>query len=115
MSPRDLQKMQQQMMKAQEQMAKAQEQMAQDLANTMLEGSAGGGAVSVTLTGDYHVQGVKIDPDALDPEDVGGLEDLITAALNDALDKVSAAQEDAQQRMQSAALSGLKLPPGMGI
>jgi nucleoid-associated protein EbfC len=115
MSPRDLQKMQQQMMKAQEQMAKAQEQMAQDLANMTLEGTAGGGVVTVSISGDYHVQSVKIDPDAIDPADASGLEDLITAALNDALDKVAGAQEDAQQRMQSAALSGLKLPPGMGI
>ncbi|MBA3825559.1 MAG: YbaB/EbfC family nucleoid-associated protein [Ktedonobacterales bacterium] len=115
MSPKDLQKMQQQMMKAQEQMAKAQEQMAQDLAATVLDGTAGGGAVTVALTGDYHVQSVKIDPDAIDPADASGLEDLITAAFNDALDKVAAAQENAQQRMQSAALSGLKLPPGMGI
>jgi len=108
MSPKDLQKMQQQMMKA-------QEQMAQDLAATILDGTAGGGAVTVALSGDYHVQSVKIDPDAIDPADAAGLEDLITAAFNDALDKVAAAQEDAQQRMQSAALSGLKLPPGMGI
>jgi nucleoid-associated protein EbfC len=115
MSPRDLQKMQQQMMKAQEQMAKAQEQMAQDLANMRLEGTAGGGAVTVALSGDYHVQAIKIDPDAIDPADAAGLEDLITAAFNDALDQVAAAQEDAQQRMQAAALSGLKLPPGMGI
>lgn len=115
MNPRDLQRMQQQMMKAQEQMMKAQEQMAQDLANMSLEGSAGGGAVVITLSGDYQVRSVKIDPDAVDAEDVGSLEDLVSAALSDALGKATTAQEEAQQKMQAAALSGIKLPPGMGI
>ncbi|SRR5579875_1366972 len=115
MNPRDLQKMQQQIMKAQQQMAQAQEKMAEDLANMTLEGTAGGGAVTIALSGDYQVRSVKVDPDALDPEDVSGLEDLISAALTDALTKVGEAQEKAQQQMQAAALSGLKLPPGMGI
>ena len=111
-NPRDLQK---QMAKMQQQMAKAQEQMAEDLANMSLEGTAGGGAVMIMLSGDFHVRGVKIDPDALDPEDVAGLEDLMTAALTDALEKVTQAQENAQQKMQASALGGLKLPPGMGF
>jgi DNA-binding YbaB/EbfC family protein len=115
MNPRDLQKMQQQLMKAQQQMAQAQEKMAADLANMTLEGSAGGGAVTLTLSGDYQVRGVTIDPDAVDPEDVGALEDLISAALTDVLTKVAQAQEDAQQQMQATAMSGLKLPPGMGF
>jgi DNA-binding YbaB/EbfC family protein len=115
MNPRDLQKMQQQIMKAQQQMAQAQEQMAEELANMTLEGSAGGGAVTVALSGDYQVRSVKVDPDALDPDDVGALEDLIAAALADALGKVGETQENAQQQMQSSAMSGLKLPPGMGF
>jgi DNA-binding YbaB/EbfC family protein len=105
MNPRDLQR----------QMMKAQEQMAEQLASMSLEGSAGGGAVVITLSGDFQVRSVKIDPDAVDAEDVGALEDLVSAALTDALGKTTAAQEEAQQKMQSAALSGIKLPPGMGI
>lgn len=111
-NPRDLQK---QMAKMQQQMAQAQEKMAQDLASMALEGTAGGGAVAITLSGDFQVLGVKIDPDALDPDDVVALEDLMSAALTDALGKVTQAQEEAQQKMQSAALGGLKLPPGMGF
>ncbi len=115
MNPREMQKMQQQLMKAQQQMAQAQEKMAEELANMSLEGSAGGGAVTLTLSGDYQVRSVAVDPDAVDPADVGALEDLIAAALADVLGKVAQAQEDAQQKMQSAAMSGLKLPPGMGF
>lgn len=114
-NPRDMQKLQQQMMKAQEQMAKAQEKMAQDLAALVIEGSAGGGAVAISLSGDQRVLGVKIDPDALDPEDVETLQDMIFAALTDALTKTAQAQEEAQQRVVSAATGGMKLPPGFGI
>ena len=114
-NPRDMQKMQQQIMKAQQQMAQAQEKMAEELASMTIEGSAGGGAVVITLTGDQRAKAVKIDPDALDPEDVGTLEDLILAALTDALEKAAKAQEDAQQSVISAATGGLKLPPGFGF
>lgn len=107
-NPRDLQKMQQQMIKA-------QEKMAQDLANMTVEGSAGGGAVVIALTGDQQVKSVTIDPDAVDPEDVGTLEDLVLTALGDALDKTRAAQEDANQKMIASATGGLKLPPGLGF
>jgi DNA-binding YbaB/EbfC family protein len=89
--------------------------MAQDLANMTIEGAAGGGAVVITLTGDQQARAVKIDPDALDPEDVGALEDLVLAALKDALGKSAKAQEDAQQSVINAATGGLKLPPGFGF
>lgn len=115
MNPRDMQRLQQQMAKAQQQMAKAQEQMAQDLANLTVEGSAGGGAVVITLTGDQRARAVKLDPDAVDPTDVATLEDLIMAALSDALEKAAKAQEDAQQKVVNAATGGLKLPPGLGF
>lgn len=114
-NPRDMQKLQQQMVKAQEQMAKAQEKMGEELAAMSVEGSSGGGAVVVTLTGDQRAKAIKLDPETLDPEDVGTLEDLILVALTDALDKVAKVQEEAQQRVISAATGGLKLPPGFGI
>jgi len=107
-NPRDLQKMQQQMLKA-------QEKMAEDLANMTIEGSAGGGAVVITLSGDQQAKSVKIDPEAVDPEDVGTLEDLVLTALNDAIEKALAAQQEAQQRMLASATGGLKLPPGLGF
>jgi nucleoid-associated protein EbfC len=115
MNPRDLQRMQQQMMKAQQQMAQAQEQVAQELADLRLDGSAGGGAVVITLSGDQQVKGVKIDPEAVDLEDIATLEDLVQAALSSALEQVSVAQQKAQERVVNAATGGLKLPPGFGI
>ena len=86
----------------QQRLAKAQE----DLENEMVEGSAGGGAVKVTVTGKQKVQSVKIDPQAVDPQDVAILEDLVLAAVNDAMDKV---QELAAKRM-SAITGGMKIP-----
>jgi DNA-binding YbaB/EbfC family protein len=111
-NPRELQK---QMAKMQQQMAQAQEKMAEDLANMTLEGTAGGGAVTVALSGDLHVRKITIDPEAIDPEDAASLEDLIQAALTDALEKTMQAQEEAQQKVQAAALGGMRLPPGLGF
>jgi DNA-binding YbaB/EbfC family protein len=59
------------------------EQAQQQLAETNLTGTAGGGLVSVTVTGAGEVVGVKIDPKAVDPEDVETLEDLVLAAIRD--------------------------------
>jgi nucleoid-associated protein EbfC len=115
MSPRDLQRMQQQMMQMQQRMAEAQEKAAQDLAATILEGSAGGGAVTVAISGDFQVQKVTIDPDAMDPADAGALEDMIAAAMNDALVKVQEAAAKAQEQIQTEAMRGVRLPPGMGL
>ena len=115
MNPRDLQKLQQQMMKAQQQMEKAQQETAQNLANMTLEGSAGGGAVVITITGDQHPKSIKIDPDAVDPADVASLEDLVLMAMTDALEKSLQAQQDAQQKIMNAATGGMKLPPGFGF
>lgn len=61
-----------------------------ELADTEFEGAAGGGVVRVTLTGDYECVDVSIDPAAVDPGDVGMLEDLVKAALLDATSKVVA-------------------------
>jgi hypothetical protein len=81
----------------QEQMAKAQEELEARVAR----GTAGGGVVSVEITGAYKVQSLKIEPDAVDPADVAMLEDLISAAVNDALTQVQGFHAE-----QSAALTG---------
>jgi nucleoid-associated protein EbfC len=70
----------------QEQMQKAQE----EVENRIAKGTAGGGAVSVEIDGSYKVHGLKIDPDVIDPDDVSMLEDLVTAAVNEALTQVQA-------------------------
>ncbi len=62
-----------------------------ELSESEFEGAAGGGVVKVTLTGQYECVGVSIDPTAVDPADVGMLEDLVKAALLDASSRVSAA------------------------
>ena len=91
--------------KLQARLAKAQ----QELEEMTVEGSAGGGVVRVVVSGKLAVQAVHIDPDAVDPEDVQMLEDLVLAAVNEGLQK---AQELAQQKM-GALTGGLKIP-GLG-
>ena len=86
-------------------MAKAQ----QELEEMTVEASAGGGAVRAVVSGKLKVQSVHIDPDAVDPDDVQMLEELVLAAVNEALQK---AQDVAQQKM-GALTGGLKIP-GLG-
>lgn len=78
------QQMQQQLLAAQAQAAEA-----------VHEGTAGGGAVRVEVSGGMEFRSVTIRPDAVDPDDVDMLQDLVLAALNDAVAKVTAAQQDA--------------------
>lgn len=78
----NMQAMMKQAQKLQEQMKQAQE----EIKNTEVEGSAGG-MVTVTMTGDKRVTGVSIKPEAVDPDDVEMLEDLIAAAFNAATEK----------------------------
>ena len=91
---------------AQEMLAKAQ----QDLEAARIEGSAGGGAVRVTMSGDQKVLGVAIDPEVVDPDDVEMLQDLIMAAIGDAAEKASAQQAESF----GAITGGLNLP-GLGL
>jgi DNA-binding YbaB/EbfC family protein len=80
---RQLQRMQAQISKAQ-----------QEIEESTVEASAGGGAVTVVVSGQPRVQSVKIEPEAVDPDDVEMLEDLIAAALNEALEKVRTMQAE---------------------
>ncbi|MGH7729601.1 MAG: YbaB/EbfC family nucleoid-associated protein [Vulcanimicrobiaceae bacterium] len=91
-----------QVRKMQADMAKAQE----ELAATVVCGSAGGELVRVEMTCDYRVQSVKIGAEALDPTDTETLEDLLVVAVNDA---IRAAQERAGERM-GAVTGGLHVP-----
>ena len=101
------QKMLRQVQDMQKAMAKAQE----ELAHEVVEASAGGGTVTVVVTGALEVREVRIDPAAVDPDDVEMLQDLVTAATNEAL---RAAQALAQQKL-GGATSGIDLPniPGL--
>jgi len=82
--PQNLNKMLQQ---AQEMMAQQQEAQ-EALKQERVEASAGGGMVKVVASGDLRLQSITIDPDAVDPEDVEMLQDLVTAAVNEALRQV---------------------------
>jgi len=103
--------MMQQVQKMQADMAKAQE----ELKNEEVEASAGGGMVTVKVTGDLEVRSVVIDPEAVDPEDVDMLQDLVLAATNEAM---RSAQALAASKMEGATgglggaggLGGLGLP-----
>ncbi len=77
-----------------------------ELADATVDGSAGGGVVKATVTGKQEVVSVTIDPSAIDPEDADMLQDLIVAAVNDAL---RASRELAEQKM-SAVTGGMQLP-----
>ena len=83
-----LQQMQEKAMKAQS-----------ELQAQVVDGSAGGGAVTIAVTGGLKVESLKIEPEVVDPDDIEMLEDLITAAVNEALQKV--------QGLQTQQLAGL--------
>jgi DNA-binding YbaB/EbfC family protein len=90
-----------QVKKMQAEMTKAQE----ELANTIVSGSAGG-TVTVDVTCDQRVKRIRIDKEAVDPDDVETLEDLLTAAVNDALSKAS----DASQKRMASVTGGMRIP-----
>ncbi len=92
------QKLQQDLVEAQEK-AKAK----------TVEAASGGGMVTATVTGGLELRALKIDPQCVDPKDVGMLQDLVIAAVNQALAK---AQEMVQEEVKKLA-GGLPLPPGL--
>ena len=96
-----------QVQKMQEEMAKAQEA----LADEEVSASAGGGMVTVVATGAQAIKSITIQPEAVTPDDVEMLQDLILAAVTEALEKAKALE---QERM-GAFTSGLNLPPGLGF
>ena len=99
---KQVQKMQQEMMAAQE-----------SLKDEVVSASAGGGMVTVEVTGDLHVKSIKVDPQAVDPDDVELLQDMVLAATNEAL---RSAQELATAKLGGitgglgGGLGGLGLP-----
>lgn len=82
------------------------EMMKEDLAKQEIEGVAGGGALKVTVSGNQEILKVQIKPEAVDPNDIQMLEDLIIAATNQALEKA----KELQQSSMSQMTGGLKLP-----
>jgi nucleoid-associated protein EbfC len=104
----NLQQMMQQAQKLQQQMAAAQA----ELAEAELTGTAGGGLVTVTMAGTGEVTAVKIDPKAVDPDDVETLEDLVTAAIHNA---AQAVRELTEEKMGPFAAGLGGLGGGLGL
>ena len=102
----DMNQMMRQVQQMQQEMEKAQEQ----LKHESVEASAGGGMVTVKVSGELEVLELRIDPGAVDPEDVELLQDMVQAAVNEAL---RSAQEMAASKM-GAVTGGLAGPGGLG-
>lgn len=98
----NMQQMMKQARKMQEKLAATEEKLAQ----TEVTASAGGGMMKVVATGDLHITSVEIAPEAVDPDDVDLLQDMVLAAVNDALTQ---AQQLASQQM-GAITGGLNIP-----
>ena len=94
--------MMRQVQKLQEEMVKAQEALGEETVTV----TAGGGAIAVVMTGQQRVQSISIAPEVVDPEDVEMLEDLVTAAVNEALER---SQELAAEQL-GALTGGLRIP-----
>jgi len=98
----NMQNMMKQMQKMQKKMAEAQEKLGEE----RIEGTAGGGAVSVVISGHKEVLEVKLDEAVVDPEDIETLQDLIVIATNDALTKA----DELTSRTMGQFTKGLNIP-----
>ena len=85
----NMQNLMRQAQKMQEEMLRQQKEAEEKLANTVLSASSGGGMVTVEITGDKKITSVKIKPEAVDPDDVEMLEDMIQACVNEAISKAN--------------------------
>jgi len=99
------------MMKKVQEMQAQMEALQQEMAIAEFTASVGGGAVTVTVTGKGEMRGVKIDPAAIDADDVSILEDMITLAANNARGEADAAMASKMKEITG----GLPLPPGMSL
>lgn len=102
MAGMNMQEMMKQARKMQEQLAQAQESMK----DVTIDASAGGGMVKATVNGDLELVSIQIDSDALDPEDVDLLQDMIVAAVNEAIRGVS----EVASKQMSSITGGLNIP-----
>jgi DNA-binding YbaB/EbfC family protein len=104
----DLGSMMKQLQQVQAEMAEAQEK----LKDEVVEASAGGGMVKVRMSGDLRLLGIEIDPEAIDPEEPELLQDMVTAAVNEA---IRSAQELATNKLGGIAGGALGGAGGLGL
>ncbi|MFP4213119.1 MAG: YbaB/EbfC family nucleoid-associated protein [Desulfohalobiaceae bacterium] len=100
----------QEMMRQAQQLQKKMAQIKEDMANSTVEASAGGGMVTVTAKGNMEISAVQIDPSVVDAEEVEMLQDLILAATNEALKRAKEMMESEMSKVTG----GLNIP-GMGM
>lgn len=114
MARKDLSNVMKQVQKLQESMVKAQEELGQK----RVEGSAGGGMVTVVANGKQEVLEIKLDPEVVDPDDVEMLEDLLVAAVNQARQRAKELAEEEMGKLTGGLLpqlpGDLKIP-GLGL
>ncbi len=94
------------MLKQAQQLQKNMAKMQEELENSTVEGSAGGGVIKAVVSGKMTLESLTIDPEAVSPDDVEMLQDLVIAAVNDGIDK---AQEMASSKMNSLT-GGMNIP-----
>lgn len=99
------------LMKQAQQMQKQLAQLQQEAGNLEMEGTSGGGMVKVVVNGKKEVLSLSINSEVVDKEDVQMLEDLVLAALRQAMEK---AEAETQQKL-AGLTGGMGLPPGLGI
>ena len=99
------------MMKQAQEMQTRMQEMQDQLASLEITGASGGGMVVATLNGKGEMRKLDIDPSLVSPDEKEVLEDLVTAAVNDARAKVDAMVQEKTQEM----MGGLQLPPGMKL
>jgi DNA-binding YbaB/EbfC family protein len=99
------------MMKQARELQTRMEQLQQEVGALEIEGSSGGGLVTVTMTGKSEMKRIHIDPSLIKPEETEILEDLIVAAVNDARSKAEAKLAERMRELTG----GLQLPPGMKL
>jgi DNA-binding YbaB/EbfC family protein len=102
----DMSKLLEQMTEMQQQMQQAQDELAKET----VEASAGGGMVTVTANGAGEIRHIKIDPKAIDPDDPEMLEDMVLAAVNEAIRSAHSLAESKLGGLAGGALGGLGLP-----
>jgi DNA-binding YbaB/EbfC family protein len=97
------------LMKQAQQMQERVKKLQEEAAGKTVEASSGGGMVTVVANGRQEVLSIKMDPSVVDPKDIEMLQDLITAAVNEALRK----SQDLMKEEMARLTAGMGLPPGM--
>lgn len=105
----DYNKMMREAQKSLQKMQQETTRMQTELSQTVIEGSSGGGAVVITCNGNGEFKSIKIKKEAVDPEDVETLEDLVLTAVKDAAQKSQALM----QQKAGLMMQGMNLPPGL--